>query len=185
MLSAYMSSRGLPESGVRLSLQERPAGQSGWTDLRRAVTSSGGTVSVRTTPLTSNTAFRFADGPGVTSATVTVTVVLRVRMTEVKSRGSNHLALSVSAALARPGDEVVVQARTTGGWRDVRTGRVGQHGLPVIVNMPPKYAGARVRAVLRATTAHAASVSNRLTIRPGAFRNRRLRERMPRPGQSR
>jgi hypothetical protein len=119
---------------------------------------------VQTGPLTRNTEFRFTDARGDVSAPVTVTVVLPVTLNLIHAHGKNHFAASVSAPLAATGDRVIVQAMINGAWQNVSTRQVGQNGAPVIVRMSPRFAGAQVRALLPATAAHAASVSNLATI---------------------
>ncbi len=166
-LSARARSGGHPARGVRLSLQERPAGQTAWSDAGSAVTTPGGAATVRTAALTGNTSFRFADGSADASATVTVTVVPPVTLSLVKAHGKNHAVVAITAPLASPGDLVILQARSGGSWQDVRTRRIGQHGAPVDVTLPRSLAGAQVRAVLPATAAHAASVSAVVTIPAG------------------
>ena len=163
-LSARARSGGHSVRGVRLSLQERPAGQTAWSDGGTVVTSPAGAATVRTAALAGNTSFRFADGSGDVSATVTVTVVLPVTVSAVQAHGKDHVAVAISAPLASPGDVVILQARSGGGWQDVRTRRLGQHVAPADVTLPRSFAGAQVRAVLPATSAHAASVSGVVTI---------------------
>ncbi|HEX9065039.1 MAG TPA: hypothetical protein VF843_08010 [Streptosporangiaceae bacterium] len=163
VISARASAHGQPARAIRLTLQEQPAGQTGWTAAGTVTTRADGTAVVRTAALTVNTSFRFTDGSGDASATASVTVVLPVTIAAAQVKGKKHLAVSVSVPLASPGDDVVVQAWSGSGWLDVKTRQLGQHGVPVIVTLPPQYAGAQVRAVLKKTTAHAASVSPPIT----------------------
>ena len=162
-LVARVRAGGHPGRAVALSLQERPAGQAGWSDAGTAVTTRSGAATMRTAALTGNTSFRFAGGPGEVSAAVTVTVVPPVTLSLNQAQG-HRVAVVVAAPLASPGDPVILQARSGGRWRDVRTRRIGQHRGPVVVTLPRPFAGSQVRAVLPATAAHAASVSAVVTI---------------------
>jgi hypothetical protein len=167
VLSVHAGSGGRPAPRIQLRLEERPAGQTGWSTGGTVVASAGGTAMVQTAPLTRNTSFRFTDEQGGASETVTVTVVLPVTLTVLHSHGRGHVAVSVTAPLAATGDRVIVQAMTNGAWQDVSTGQVSRPGNPVVVRMSRRFAGAQVRAVLPATAAHATSVSNLLTLPSG------------------
>lgn len=167
VLSVRATSGGRPAAGISLSLEERPAGQSAWSAAGTAVTSSDGVAVVQTALLTSNTTFRFTDGHGGVSASVTVTVVLPVTLTLISAHGKGHVAVSVSAPLAATGDQVIVQVMTSGAWQNVSIRQIGRRGDPVIVRMSRRFAGSQLRAVLPATAAHATSVSNLLIVPSG------------------
>jgi hypothetical protein len=153
--------------GIRLTLQQRRAGHAGWTVAGSAVTSRGGTATVRTGALTGTTRFRFADGSGDVSATLTVTVVPPVRLSLARGQAGSHLAVAIRAAVASPDDLAIVQVRAGRGWQDVRNRRLGQQGQPVIVPLPSALAGDTVRVLVPATAVHPAAVSRSLHLPRG------------------
>lgn len=164
VLTARARSHGRPERGITLRLQERPVGQARWRAAGAAVTAPGGTAMVKTAPLTASASFRFTDAAGDVSATVTVTVAPAVTARLARPPGKDHVAVSVSAPLASPGDRVILQVRSGRTWRDVRSRRLGQGGEPVVIAAPLRLGGRTVRVLVPATGVHAAVVSSALTL---------------------
>jgi hypothetical protein len=161
--TGQLSGSGQAVTGVRLSLQERPAGQLTWHVAGSAVTGSTGGATVTASGLTRNAWFRFAGQSGALSKPVPVIVVPPVSVGVAGGPGGRGDVLTVSSPLASPGDMVVLQARSGQRWRNVAARSLnGSLRVAFMVRTPAK--GQQYRAVLLGTVDHGTSVSPTLKV---------------------
>jgi hypothetical protein len=154
---------GRAAGGVRVTLQQRPAGGSAWQPAGTAQTASGGSVEIEVQGLAQNAAFRLADPAGRTSKTVTVTVVPGISIKAVYLPRLRRDAVIVSTSYAQPGDVAVLQVQTGGSWVDVRAHRLGGRGRVVFAVLRRRVSGRVLQVILEPTALHAGAVSDEVT----------------------
>jgi len=160
-----LTGRGRAGPGVRLSLQERQAGQRSWHAVGSATTGADGSAVVTVTDLTRNAGFRLA-GPGrELSRPVLVIVVPPVSASAASGPGGQAAVLTAGSPLASPGNAVVLQVRTGTRWQSVQARDLnGARRATFLVRAAAQ--SREYRVVLPATVAHGLSVSATVTIPP-------------------
>lgn len=163
--TGQLTAQGRAVAGVRLSLQERVAGQPSWRPVGSATTGAGGRAVVTVADLTRNAGFRLV-GPGrELSRPVLVIVVLPVSASAAIGPARKSDTLTVSSPLASPGNAVVLQIWTGLRWRSVQVSSLNAaREVTFVVRAPAR--SREYRMVLLPTVAHAMSVSNTVIAQP-------------------
>ena len=157
-------------AGVRLSLEQRVAGQRTWRVAGSGVTGTTGRATVTASGLTQNAWFRFAGQvtasgqSGVLSQQVAVIVVPPLSVRVAAGPGGRGDVLTASSPFASPGDVVVLEQWSGGRWHNVQAHSLnGSRQVSFMVRAPAK--PQQYRAVLLGTVAHGTSVSATITVR--------------------
>jgi hypothetical protein len=160
-----LSDRGRAVAGVRLSLEERAAGQAAWRVVGSGVTDATGGATVAVSGLTRNGWFRFAGQGSELSQPLLVVVVPPLSVSVAAGTGGRADALTVRSRFASPGDRVVLQVWSGTRWRDALARDLDVSGqVTFMVRAPDKQQ--RYRAVLLGTMDHGMSVSATVTLPP-------------------
>jgi hypothetical protein len=163
ILSGRLAPGGRPEAGARIRLLEHVGGRPGWRVAGTGVTGPGGDVTFTVRHLTGNASFRLA-GPGrVASMTVPVTVVVPVSLSMAPGQAGLEV-LTARAPSAGPGDAVVLQELSGGGWYRVAERGLGRAHLASFTVLVPSSGGTQYRVILPGTAWHGASVSGRVRV---------------------
>jgi hypothetical protein len=156
---ARLTQHGQAVAGAVVTLLELPAGQSAWQVAGTAITGSEGVASMSVSDLTTNAGFELTGPDGAQSRPVQVVVAPPV---SASIAGGQPRTLTVSSPLADPGDHVVLETLTSGGWVSVQSGTLSASSrTEFTVRLP---AGHLYRVVLPATTVHGLSVSNTAAV---------------------
>ncbi len=160
-----LARRGRAVAGVRLSLQERTAGQISWRPVGSATTGADGMAVVTAKDLTRNAGFRLA-GPGQeVSRPVLVIVVPQVSVSVTSGPGGPADMLTAGSPLASSGNAVVLQVWTGTRWRSAQArGLNTARQAAFLVRLAAQ--SREYRVVLLPTVAHGLSVSPTVTIPP-------------------
>jgi hypothetical protein len=160
-----LTDHGRAMAGVRLSLQERTAGQPSWRSVGSATTGADGRAVVTVADLTRNAGFRLA-GPGrELSRPLLVIVVPPVSASAASGPAGKSDVLQASSPLASPGNAVVLQIWTGLRWRSVQVSSLNAvRQVTFVVRAPVR--SREYRMVLLPTVAHGMSVSNTVTAQP-------------------
>src|ERR1019366_7456425 len=121
LFTGSLTGQGRPMQGAKLSLFERATGQPGWERAGAATTGSDGRAVFTAADLASNALFR-ATGPGAAgvSRRVPVAVIPPVSASLAGGPHGGAYVLTASSPLAVPGDAIVLQVQSGGGWLSVR-----------------------------------------------------------------
>jgi hypothetical protein len=123
VFTGQVTQHGHAAAGIRVKLQERPAGSTTWRLAASGKTGPHGEFRLLTPRLTTTSAFRVS-GPGSSHSTgVRVTVGARVRLKLVAGKVNDHLI--VIARAARPGDMAVLEEIVAGNWTRVNSRALG------------------------------------------------------------
>jgi hypothetical protein len=152
---------GHPAAGL-VRLAERPAGQAGWRVVATARAPASGRITLTAPDLTATTVFRLLGPGGLHSAKARVVVIPPVLASVTVRAGRRSAVLTVSCALARPGNVIVLQARSGGGWVSLRTRHLNAQGQARL-GIGRRLLGDELRVVLPGTATHGRSVSNTVT----------------------
>jgi hypothetical protein len=152
---------GHPAAGL-VRLAERPAGQAGWRVVATARAPASGRITLTAPDLTATTVFRLLGPGGLHSVKARVVVIPPVSASVTVRAGRRSAVLTVSCALARPGNLIVLQARSGGGWVSLRTRHLNAQGQARL-GIGRHLLGDELRVVLLATVTHGRSVSNTVT----------------------
>jgi hypothetical protein len=156
--TASLTQAGQPVPQVTVRLVERDADAAAPKVVAAGVTSASGVVTFTVTGLARNATFTVA-GTAQFAATASATVAVQVVPALVLSvPGPGTLAVRAQAPAA-PGDVVVLQLLSAGGWGEVTARALGSQDGAAF----PVKAGQTYRVVLRATAIHARAVSALLT----------------------
>jgi hypothetical protein len=166
LFTGSLTGQGRPMQGAKLSLFERATGQPGWELAGAATTGSDGRAVFTAADLASNALFRLTGPDAAVSRPVPVTVIPPVSASLAGGPHGGAYVLTASSPLAVPGDAIVLQVQSGGGWLSVRVHQLDSGDLAEFAVRP--HLRARVyRVVLPATAAHGRSVSNPVTVLPG------------------
>jgi hypothetical protein len=160
-----LTDHGRAVAGVRLSLQERQAGQTSWRPVGSATTVADGRAVVTVKNLTRNAGFRLAGPRKEMSQPVLVIVVPPVSASAVAGPDGQRDVLTASSPLASRGNAVVLQVWTGVRWRSVQA-RVLSAARQATFIVRAAAQSREYRIVLLPTVAHGRSVSNTVTIPP-------------------
>jgi hypothetical protein len=165
MFTGRLTDQGRAVAGVRLSLQERSAGQPSWRPVGSATTGADGKAVVTVADLTRNAGFRLS-GPGrELSQPVLVIVVPPVSASAASGPAGKSDVLTASSPLASPGNAVVLQIWTGLRWRNVQVKSLNAaRQVTFLVRAPAR--SRKYRMVLLPTITHGMSVSNTVTASP-------------------
>jgi hypothetical protein len=160
-----LTDHGRAVAGVRLSLQERQAGQRSWRPVGSAMIGADGSAAVTVKDLTRNAGFRLA-GPGrEVSRPVLVIVVPPVSARVTAGPAGQADMVTASSPLASPGNAVALQVWTGVRWRTVQArGLNAARQAAFLVRAAPQ--SQEYRVVLMPTVAHGLSVSATVTVPP-------------------
>ncbi len=161
--TGLLTQDGRAAGGVKVTLQERPAGSGTWQAAGTAQTTAGGRVQIEVPDLARNASFRLTDPAGRTSKTVTVTVVPGISIKAAYLPRLGRDAVIVSTSYAQPGNLAVLQVRAGGSWVDVRERRLGGRGRAVFAVLHRRVSGRVLQVVLEPTVLHAGAVSDQVT----------------------
>lgn len=163
IFAGKLTYHGRPEPGVRVRLLEQAAGASGWRQAGSGVTGGHGGVWVGVPHVTRNAIFMLAGPNGVSSASISVTVIPRVLIWRAAAQpGTDRLV--GAARFGDPGDLVTLQQLSGGSWQTVATQALGAgHRAPF--DLPAAaFGGHYYRVALEATSAHGGGVSTRIWV---------------------
>ena len=139
VFTGQVTSHGRAAAGIRVRLQERPAGSNTWQPAASGKTGPHGRFRLLTPRLTTTAAFRVSAPDSSHSTKVTVTVGAQVKLRVVTGKVNDHL--TVIARAARPGDTAVLEELVAGTWTQVRSRPLGA-GYQAMFTMPAKTAAA-------------------------------------------
>ena len=158
-----LADHGQPVAGVNLSLLERAAGQPSWHLIGFATTNASGRAVVTASDLTRSALFRLTGPDRELSQPVLVVVVPPVSASVTPGPAGRADVLTGSSPLASPGNAVVLQVWSGTRWNSVQAGNLNGSGqVSFAVHAPGR--PLLYRMVLLATTEHALSVSNTVTV---------------------
>ena len=161
--TGQLAGPGQAVKGVRLSLEERAAGELTWRVVGSGVTNATGGATVGVSGLTRNGWFRFAGQGSELSQPVLVVVDPPVSLRVAMGPGGRSGMLTAGSPLASPGDAVVLQVWSGGRWHNAQARRLnGSRQITFVVRAPGQ--AQRYRAVLLATVDHGMSVSGTVTV---------------------
>ncbi len=151
------------EPGVRVRLLERAAGR-GWAVAGSAVTDRHGDVMLAVSHLTSNASFRLTAAGGRASPAVRITVIPPVSLHVGRGRSPGVDTLTATAPFADPGDVVILQELSGGGWHSVVEHALDRDHTASFTIRLPKSGGLEYRAVIPPTYSHGSSVSGQVRV---------------------
>jgi hypothetical protein len=156
-----LTHHGRPERGVRLMLLEQTADASGWQRVGSGLTGPQGGIRVGIAHLTQNATFEWAAPDGVASSPISVTVIPHVSLWRAAAKlGTDRLM--VSSRFGDVGDVVVLEALSGSSWQRVASEPLNAAHRASFELPAATSGGQYYRAVLQATAAHGASVSEQV-----------------------
>jgi hypothetical protein len=157
--SGRLTRGGRAEPGVSVQLFERVGARPGWQAAGTAVTDPKGDVTLTVGQLTSNASFRLTAPGGTASPPVVITVIPPVYLIPAPGQRAGTDTLTAYAPFADPGDAVVLQELSRGGWRSIAERSLDRGHLASFTVRIPRSGGREYRVVIRKTSSHGRSVS--------------------------
>jgi hypothetical protein len=159
-----------PLSGTLVTVQNRPAGRTVWTNGASSLTSVSGSVRLTVRP-TANTAYRLlAAAAGGYAGTTSSQVEVDVRPRIAIAAAHRHVTvgeldrLSVTSTPAQPGQQVDLQQSVDGSWTTMRVGHLSHAGRQLFTIRLAHGGTGRFRVIEPADARHVAAASPALDI---------------------
>jgi hypothetical protein len=156
---------GNPVPGQTVTLLEHEPGVAGWQPAGEGTTDQTGTATVTVPVLGTDAGFRFKGPDRTHSGHVRIVVIPAVSLTVGPGPRPQADRLAVSAPYAT-GDTAILQVRSGGGWKTLRSHVVGSSGQ-VVFGVHVGHATRVYRVVVPGTIEHAKGISNPAAV-PGA-----------------
>ena len=170
-ITASLSYRSHPATGIQLSLSELPAGRRAtWRVVGHAGTGSQGRAVFTVASLTTNASFRVTGPDQIVSPELSIVVIPPVSVSFEPGQGKHSDLLLVTAPLAQRGDVVELEVAASGQWRVVRSHRLRKTGQAEF-SVATRKISVTYRVVLLATAMHGESVGGPVTV-PGRGKGR-------------
>jgi hypothetical protein len=127
-------------SGLTVQLRERRPGAAKWTVVGSAVTSSTGSVSIATSPLTTTEQVQLVH-PKTATTHATTSAVSTIKVAYAVTASLSGDTVTVTVAPSAVGQSVQLQKLGKEGWATVQTGKLGAGSTTTFTIKPPKVKG--------------------------------------------